>query len=111
FDVDRLPTIVVDDDRSPASRELAQRLLADGTLVSAGRAASAAEAGAELIGGRAAAAILIEEGYARRIARGMAHEPARVQVLVDGTNPTRSGVAASAATRFTQVLAAEASEA
>lgn len=111
FDVDRVPTVVVDDDRTLASRELVQRLLADGTLASAGHAASAEEAGAELISGRAAAAILIEDGYERRVTRGVPQEPARVQVLVDGTNPTRSGVAASAATRFTQTLAAETAEA
>lgn len=110
FDVDRVPTMVVDGDGTPASRELVQRLLADGTLASAGRAATAEQAGAELIGGRATAAIIIEAGYARRIARGVPSEPARVQVLVDGTNPTRSGVAASAATRFTQAVALETAE-
>ena len=39
FEVDRVPTLVVDPDRSETSREDARRLLADGTLRPAGEAA------------------------------------------------------------------------
>ena len=46
FDVDRVPTLVVDRDRSAESHEHARRLLADGTLLRTGDAASAEEAAA-----------------------------------------------------------------
>ncbi|AKF09367.1 ABC transporter permease [Sandaracinus amylolyticus] len=108
FEIDRVPTVVVDHDRSAASRTFVQRLLADRTLELAGEALTADEAARALVTGRAAAAVVIEQDFARRIARGVPHEPATVQVIVDGTNPNKSSVAANAASRFSQVAAREA---
>ena len=59
FDVDRVPTVVVDHDGTAESRRYARRLLADGTLLRAGAARSAAEAEGELDAGRAAAAVIL----------------------------------------------------
>jgi ABC-2 type transport system permease protein len=110
FDVDRVPTVVVDRDHTAASRTLVRRMLADGTLLLESEAATEAEAGAALISGRASAALIIDRDYAQHLARGLPGEPATVQVIVDGTNPNKSGVAASAAARFGQRAAREAIE-
>jgi ABC-2 type transport system permease protein len=97
LDVDDVPTVVVDGDRSSTSRELVRRLLADGTLSRVADAPSAADAERMLDGGRAAAAVVLPPGLAADLAAG---RPARVQLLIDGTDPNRSSVAAAAATRF-----------
>ncbi len=95
--VDQVPTVVVDLDGTSDSRELMQRLLADGTLAEVGRAGSVAEAERALEDGSAAAVLVVPAGTSRDLARG---EPAQVQILLDGSDPTRSGVAGGAATRF-----------
>ena len=108
YDVDQVPTVIVDHDDTAASRQLLQRMMADGTLAPLATRATAEEASVDLITGRAAAAVVVDDGFAERVARGVPGEPATVQVIVDGTNPNRSGVAASAAARFTQTAAREA---
>lgn len=108
YDVDQVPTVIVDHDDTAASRQLLQRMMADGTLAPLATRATAEEAAVDLITGRAAAAVVVDHGFAERVARGVPGEPATVQVIVDGTNPNRSGVAASAAARFTQTAAREA---
>lgn len=110
LDVDRVPTVVVDRDGTEASRTLVRRLLADGTLLGTESAIDPGVAERALIDGRASAAIIVPEGFSRTVARGVAGEPATVQVLIDGTNPNRSGVAGGAASRFLQLAAREAIE-
>jgi ABC-2 type transport system permease protein len=95
--VEEVPTVVVYEAPSPESRELVQRLLADGTLAQVGEVASVAEANRALEDGTAAVAVLMPSDLSRKLARG---DAAAVQVLVDGSDPTRSGVAAGATTRF-----------
>lgn len=97
FDVDRVPTVVVDRDGSAESREHARRLLADGTLLRSGSASSARDAEQALDDGRAAAAVILPEGLAADLAAG---RPAEVQVLLDGTDPNRATVASGAASRY-----------
>jgi len=97
FDVDRVPTEVVDLDRSAASREEARRLLADGTLLRAGESGSVAGAVRDVDEGRAAAVVVLPEGLAADLA---ARRPARVQVVLDGTDPNRAQIAGAAASRF-----------
>jgi ABC-2 type transport system permease protein len=97
LDVDDVPAVVVDGDRTAASRDLVRRLLADGTLTRAADAWSATDAERMLDDGRAAAAIVLPPGLAADLAAG---REARVQILIDGTDPNRSSVAAAAATRF-----------
>jgi ABC-2 type transport system permease protein len=97
FDVDNVPTAVVDQDRSDASRDLARRLLADGTLRRAAEAAGPEEADLAIDDGRVAAAVVLPRGLADDLAAG---RPAKVQVLLDGTDPNRAGTAAGAASRF-----------
>jgi len=97
FDVDRVPTVVVDQDGTAESRLHARRLLADGTLARAGVVRSPAEAEREIDDGRAAAALILPSGLGADLAAGRAAE---VQVLLDGTDPNRATVAAGAASRY-----------
>lgn len=100
LDVDRVGTVVVDLDRSMRSREHLDALLADGTLVETHRAASPEEAGELLVRGEASVAVIVPAGFDRDVARGRAGEPARVQGLVDGSDPNRSAVATQAIAQY-----------
>jgi len=97
FDVDRVPTQLVDLDHSAESREHARRLLADGTLVERDARGSVAEAVHDLDDGRAAAALVLPAGMGADLA---ARRPAEVQVLLDGTDPNRASTAGAAASRY-----------
>ncbi len=97
FDVDRIPTVVVDRDGSAESRAHARRLLADGTLLRAGSAPSVAEAEREVDDGRAAAIVVLPERLGADLVAG---RPAEVQVVLDGTDPNRSSVASGAVSRY-----------
>lgn len=97
FQVDRIPVAVADLDRTGASREHARRLLADGTLRRAADAASAEEADGLLDRNRAAAAVIFPPRFGADLDAG---RTARVQVLVDGTDPNQATVAAGAVSRY-----------
>ncbi len=97
FDVDRVPTAVADRDRSPASREHLRRVLADGTLLRGASTDTGADADRLIDDDRAAAAIVVPPRFGADLASG---RPASVQVLLDGTDPTRASAAASAAGRY-----------
>jgi len=97
FDVDAVPAVVVDLDHSDESRLHARRLLADGTLRRAGDRASLPEAESDLDAGRAAAVVVLPDGLAADLA---ARRPAQAQVLLDGTDPNRAGVAGGAVSRY-----------
>ncbi len=97
FEVDRVPAVVVDRDRSAESREHARRLLADGTLVRSAAAGSVGQAEHDIDDGRAAAAVVLPERMGADLAAG---RPAEVQVLLDGTDPNRATVAAAAVSRY-----------
>jgi ABC-2 type transport system permease protein len=97
FDVDRVPTVVVDPDGTAATREDARRLLADGTLRRAGTAASADDASRAMDRGDAAAALVFPR---RAGADRLAGRTEDVQVLLDGTDPNRTTVTAGTASRY-----------
>jgi ABC-2 type transport system permease protein len=97
FDVDRVPTVLVDRDGSAESREHARRLLADGTLRQVGRLPGPAEAERALDQGRAAVALVVPPGFGADLA---ARRPAELQVILDGTDPNRAQVASAAASRY-----------
>jgi len=97
FDVDRIPTVVADRDRSPESREHLRRLLADGTLRRTAVAGDAAEAERLIDRWDAAAAVVLPPGFGADLAAG---RPAEVQVVLDGSDPNRSNVAAGAVSRY-----------
>ena len=89
FEVDRVPTLVADADRSGTSREDARRLLADGTLRPVGAAETADRASAAIDVDAAAAALVFRRAAEADRLSGRGQE---VQVLLDGTDPNRSTV-------------------
>ncbi|MBN2194657.1 MAG: ABC transporter permease [Polyangiaceae bacterium] len=97
FDVDRVATVVVDHDRSAASRHHIEHVLADGTLRRAFDTTSDAEALAAIDQGRAVAAVIVPPGFGERLERG---EPAEIQFVAAGTDPNQSAVATAAAGRY-----------
>jgi ABC-2 type transport system permease protein len=97
FQVDQVPAVVADLDRSAESREHARRLLADGTLLRAGATASAGAGEREVDAGRAAAVVILPRRLGADLLAGRAAE---VQVVLDGTDPNRSTVAAGAVSRY-----------
>jgi len=103
-DVRNLPTVVFDQSRSQESREFVQRLTATGNFVLRGEAHSYDEARLAVDRGRARAALVFPEDYARNLKRG---RTAAVQVLVDASDPTASQSAIAAAQLLGQRLNVE----
>lgn len=97
LDVDRIPTAVVDQDRSPASRALAAAFVADRTFAKVAEGDDAEAASRLLERGAAAAALVIPPGFERDVNRGT---PTQVQLLVDGTDPNRAQISGNAASQF-----------
>jgi ABC-2 type transport system permease protein len=97
FDVDRVPTVVVDHDQSGQSRYHLQRILADGTLVQRMTTTSDAEAEKAIDSGEVAAALIVPPGFSDDLVRGRG---AHLQVLVDGTDPNRGSIAAATVARY-----------
>ncbi|MCZ7652845.1 MAG: ABC transporter permease [Thermoanaerobaculia bacterium] len=100
-DVRDTPTIVLDQDRTAASRELVEALTASGYFAWTETAARDADLTRALDHGRAAVALAIPPGYASDLAAGRA----RVQLLFDGTNSNQATVAKGYAERILQELA------
>jgi ABC-2 type transport system permease protein len=97
FEVEEVPTAVVDQDHTRTSRHHIDALMADGTLRLSSREDTPEAALAAMDRGEVAAVVILPEGTG---AARLRHEPAPVQVVVDGTDARRSGVAASAAGRY-----------
>ncbi len=97
FDVDNVPTVVVDLDHTTDSRQALEGMLADGTLTLVDQVPSVEEAEEALEEGWADVVLIVPPDFARSLAR---RDPTRIQVLVNGTDPTRSAVAASAANGY-----------
>jgi ABC-2 type transport system permease protein len=83
FDVRNVPLAVVDLDRSPTSRALVQRFLANEAFAPTGFSSTLEDGSAWLQTDRPQALLVIPPAFARDLQRGAA--PA-VQVLLDGTN-------------------------
>jgi ABC-2 type transport system permease protein len=89
-DVRNVPVIVVDQDRSAASRDLVRRFEASQNFAVVASAESVHDIDTYLDGGRAWMALTIPAGYESRIQRGA---PATVQVAADGTDANSTNVA------------------
>lgn len=83
FDLERLPVAVVDQDRTPESRALTEAFAHSRELWVSARPDALADADRELRRGRAVAALIIPEGFARALGRGEAGE---LQLIVDGVD-------------------------
>jgi len=91
LDVDRIPTVLYDQDGTAASRELAERLRGSRFFEVRGVRGGYPDVVRELDEGRALMAVVIPRGHARRVAAG---ENAKVQVLLDGSDSNTASIAA-----------------
>jgi ABC-2 type transport system permease protein len=97
LEVDRIPTVICDQDVSPASRDLGAALVAEGTFRRVATVRDPRQAQRMLEDSRAAVALMIPVGFGRDYTR---QKPIDVQVLIDGTDPNRAQVAMNAAAMF-----------
>lgn len=103
-DVRHTLTLVLDQDRSAASRDLARRLEVTGFYDLVGSAGSYDEIDAALRSGAARVALVVPAGYSRDLASG---RPAHVQLVVDGSDPQ---IVSSATNTAASLVAARAGE-
>jgi ABC-2 type transport system permease protein len=91
-DVRNVATLVVDHDRTPASRELVEAFKASGYFRILGYADRPADVVSALDHGTAVLGLVIPRGFERDISDPGEHR-ARVQLLIDGTNSNLATVA------------------
>jgi ABC-2 type transport system permease protein len=96
-DVNKIPTLLVDQDRTPASRSLVDRFTGSGYFALAGAVATPDQAEPWLVDGRAQVALVIPGGYGEDVAAGRAP---KVQVLADGTDANSAVVGLGYATHI-----------
>jgi ABC-2 type transport system permease protein len=89
LDVQHIPFVLVDQDRTPASRELVERFTGSGTFDLVGAEDTVAAVDPWLVENRAQIALVIAPGYGEDIAAG---RPPRVQAIADGTDSNSSGL-------------------
>lgn len=97
FDIDDVPTVVVDQDRSAESRALVQHLFSGSTFRNEGIRERPAGVERAFRRSEARMGVVIPRGYARCLGRG---EQAQVQVLVDASDNMTATSILSFATRF-----------
>lgn len=102
-DIRDTATIVIDHDRTAASRRLVDAFEATGRFRVVERSNRSADLGRALDDGTAVVGIEIPPGFARDLAAGRAS----IQVLVDGTQSNTATVARGYATRVVQAFARE----
>jgi ABC-2 type transport system permease protein len=99
FDMDNLPIVVVDDDRTPASRELARRFTASDDFRLVGSLDSPEAAEPLFRRGAVVAVLVIPPGFERDLDRG---EIVTVQLLMDGADANTTNVARGKAEALAQ---------
>ena len=97
LDVDRIATVVVDQDRTDLSRDIIRRLDASPYFVARTYLPDAKQAGKALDQGDAALAVIIPPGFAAAL-RHDRETP--IQLLLDGSDPNFSGIARAYVTAF-----------
>lgn len=100
LDVNQIPTVVCDQDHTPASRDLLASTLAEGTFHRVATVLDPSEAMDLLTSGEAAAAWIVPKGFEADLNR---QRPASIQVLLDGTDSNRAQVASAAAQQMATV--------
>ncbi|HEU4403177.1 MAG TPA: ABC transporter permease [Candidatus Polarisedimenticolia bacterium] len=103
-DVTDIPTLLADQDRTPASRALVDRFLGSGYFELAGSVDSVTDIDPWLIRGQAQIAVVIHAGYGEAVAAGRAP---RVQVIADGTDSNSAIVGLGYASRILSAAGAE----
>ena len=97
--VKHLVFAVVDESRTPASRQLIDAFTANGVFVPQGRSDDAASVYRAVQSGTVDAGLVIPADYAQRITRG---EPGDVQLVLDGVNSFVANLGAGYATLIVQ---------
>jgi ABC-2 type transport system permease protein len=97
FDLDRIKTVVVDQDRSDESRELTSHLFSGPTFLRVGELERPEDVEPLFRQGRASIAVVIPRGYARSVGQG---DLAHVQILVDAADNTTAATVLSYSGRF-----------
>jgi ABC-2 type transport system permease protein len=90
LDVDRVPTLIRDDDATAQSRDLTARFTASRYFQVLGHAGSYGAIEDSIDRDEALAAIVIPRGFARDLLAG---RTARVQVIIDGSDSNTAGIA------------------
>ncbi|MDR2154541.1 MAG: ABC transporter permease [Burkholderiaceae bacterium] len=90
FDLGNVPYVVLDHDRSAASRALMANIDGNGIFHRVATLQSATEIEAQITTKRAALAIVIDKNFERQL---MAGQTARIQVIADGRNTNTAGAA------------------
>ncbi len=90
FDVERIPLVLVDQDRSQSSRQLVDRFTASDTFRVVAQRESADQVETLFRSFSAKAALIIPQGFARQLRRG---ERAEAQLLLDGADNTTASIA------------------
>jgi len=88
FDLDRSPLAIVDDDRTPTSRDLVEALTSSGEFRVASRPEDADDVDHVFRAGDASAAVVIPPQFADDLAAGRL---APLQLLVDGSDGAKAG--------------------
>jgi ABC-2 type transport system permease protein len=104
MDVNRVPMLLVDQDRSPESRRLIERFTGSGYFELKGAVEVAEHVEPWLVHGRAQVALVVGEGYGVALAGG--RRP-RVQMIADGTDANSAVVAMGYAARILAAAGAE----
>ena len=107
-DVTDVPTVLVDQDRSTASRDLVSRFLESGYFEIVATADRADEVDRWLVTSKAQLGLVIGQGFGSALAGG---RPATVQLVVDGTDAATANVALGYAGALVRDVGAEALEA
>lgn len=100
-EVRHLPTVVLDQSRTPESRLLIETIVQTQNFDVVGRVTDRGAIEHEIAIGHASAALIIPPDFARALKRG---EPAQAQVIVDAANPLASSAALSGAALVGTVL-------
>jgi len=104
LDIKDIPLVLVDQDRSSASRALVDRFTGSGYFDLVGTEETASAVEPWLVEGRAQVALVIAQGYAADLRAGRA---AAVQVIADGTDANSSVVGLGYASRIVSGVGAE----
>lgn len=103
-DVTSVLTVLVDQDRSASSRDLASRFVESGYFEIVGTAERADEVDRWLVTSRAQLGLVVGPGFGGDLAAG---RPARLQLVVDGSDATSANVALGYASALARDLGAE----
>jgi drug efflux transport system permease protein len=104
LDVHHIPFVLVDQDRTPASRALVERFTGSGTFDLAGAEDAPRAVEPWLVEGRAQIALIIPAGYGEDVAAG---RPPKLQAIADGTDSNSAGLGLGYVSQIVSGMGAE----